>query len=672
MRNAVGGDFAARGPAVIVRLLLVLPIACAGFKSSGGAGGSGGGSSADGAAGMAGGTGGATVGPTIDGLSSITVAPPSQMVVMAPGGSATAMFTATGMFSDGSSRDITSKVFWSSPAPSVVITIDTMGTATVRGAGMFDVVATANNLTGKATLTAEVTGALKAPGFPAVDQAMLDGAVTSGPADIKYPTDGALFPSNWGTLTVHIKKTNQQSARVAISGDNVDIKYYGACEPGPNDGTACYISLPSDLTSTLSAASANSDLSLTARLYAQGGGVIEGAPVKVAWTTVALTGGLYYWTTHPDTSTAIARYNFAGDITRPEEVYTEADEMKPSVNGLKCFGCHAISPDGSKLALTLGGSYPASFQIVDLMNKSVPFTYQAPPIDMGYAAETAFNNDGTVMLNMYRGKFLLRSVANPPVDMGEALTSITEGKSDPFWSPSGKLFTFVSFDFTAVKDASLGGIAANRHNGDLKTGAQILITDSDGKMISEPARVLVPRKDGVTSYYPSISDDDTLVVFNQSDCSGLVKNNAGYGQDPCDGYDDVSTTLNVVNTKGGAPIVLARAGGAVNSGNSWPRWSPDHGTFRNKKLYWLAFSSRRPYGLQFNQVTADIQGSVNNSRPQLWFAAVYAPNDNPMGDPSFAAIWLPGQNPLQMDPHANQPNGNHVPVWVKKVVVVVK
>ncbi|HVR63455.1 MAG TPA: hypothetical protein VMU50_16255, partial [Polyangia bacterium] len=538
MRNVVCRDFAARVPALLA--LLSLPVACAGIKSNAGAGSGGAASgAASGGSGMAdgGGTGGIPAGPTIDGLTGITVAPGAQQVMVAPGASATASYTATGMFSDGSSRDITAQVAWSSPAPSALITVDAMGTATVRGAGTFDVVASANSLSGSATLTAKVVGALSAPGFPAGDQAMLDGTASSGPASIVYPTEGALFPSNWGTLTVHIQKTNQQSARVAISGDSVDIKYYGTCEPGPNDGTACYVSLPSTLTTTLSAASANADLALTARLYAPGSGVIEGPPVKVAWTTIALTGGLYYWTTHPDATTAIARYNFAGDTTKPEEVYTEADEVKPAVTGDKCFGCHAISPDGSKLALTLGGSYPASFQIIDLMKKSTPFTFQAPPIEQGYAAETAFNNDGTVMLNMYRGKFLLRSVADPPADMGEALASITGAKSDPYWSPSGKLFTFVSFDFAAIKPASLGGPGeANRHNGDLKTGAQILIADSNGKTIAEPARVLVPRKDGFTSYYPSVSDDDALVVFNQSDCAGLFKS-APYGQDPCDGYD---------------------------------------------------------------------------------------------------------------------------------------
>ena len=79
-----------------------------------------------------------------------------------------------------------------------------------------------------------------------------------------------------------------------------------------------------------------------------------------------------------------------------------------------------------------------------------------------------------------------------------------------------------------------------------------------------------------------------------------------------------------------------------------------------------------PYAKRQQGTSAEDQGSINNSHPQLWFAAVYAPENNQQGDPSFAAIWLPGQNPTQMDPRSAQPSGNHVPVWVEKVVDIVK
>jgi hypothetical protein len=93
------------------------------------------------------------------------------------------------------------------------------------------------------------------------------------------------------------------------------------------------------------------------------------------------------------------------------------------------------------------------------------------------------------------------------------------------------------------------------------------------------------------------------------------------------------------------------------SSNSWPRWSPDNGIFRGQKLYWLAFSSRRAYGLQVNSVGT-------SAKPQLWFAAILVGNEFAT-DPSRAPVWLPDQN-LSVE----LPTGNHVPQWVKFVVPI--
>ncbi|HEY1546297.1 MAG TPA: hypothetical protein VGG28_00685, partial [Kofleriaceae bacterium] len=186
----------------------------------------------------------------------------------------------------------------------------------------------------------------------------------------------------------------------------------------------------------------------------------------------------------------------------------------------------------------------------------------------------------------------------------------------------------------------------------------------DGTQATSTASILVPRVDGLTSYYPAISDDDDFVVFDQSSCAGPPNTAAqGWGLGACDGYNDISATLMMVPTAGGTPIALTNANGGASPvvTNSWPRWSPDHGTFRGKQLYWVAFSSRRAYGLSLQSgAGSDV------TKPQLWFAAVAIdPSATPSADPSYAAVWLPGQ-----DPSFTGPRGNHTPVWTTKAVTI--
>jgi hypothetical protein len=106
-------------------------------------------------------------------------------------------------------------------------------------------------------------------------------------------------------------------------------------------------------------------------------------------------------------------------------------------------------------------------------------------------------------------------------------------------------------------------------------------------------------------------------------------------------------------------VPLDRANGGAANGNSWPRFSPDKGTFRGKDLYWVAFSSRRAYGVQVNGPGS----TLGNTVPQLWVAGVLGGAGG--SDPSFAPAWLPAQNTNQ-----SAPNGNHVPQWVKVAIVI--
>ena len=239
--------------------------------------------------------------------------------------------------------------------------------------------------------------------------------------------------------------------------------------------------------------------------------------------------------------------------------------------------------------------------------------------------------------------------------MGPILPSWTEYESDPFWSNDGSLFAFTSFDQPDTGMYNTDGL-----NGDMKRRGKIAIASADPTGIHDDAHDLVPRMNGVTSFYPSISNDNKLVVFNQSACGAdpdMYRMSTDYGSQACDGYDDTTATLWIVKPDGGSPQRLDNANGPAGSDNSWPRFSPDKGNFRGDLIYWIAFSSRRPYGLQVNQ-------TPGSTKPQLWIAAVKT-GEVIVGDPSFAPVWLPTQNPKQ-----SAPQGNHVPQWVKVIVVI--
>ena len=188
--------------------------------------------------------------------------------------------------------------------------------------------------------------------------------------------------------------------------------------------------------------------------------------------------------------------------------------------------------------------------------------------------------------------------------------------------------------------------------------------------VNDDASVLVGREPNISKYYPCTSEDSNYVVYNESTCGSgddPAPLGGGYGKGSCDGYDDQSALLWWVPSSGGSGVRLDAANGIVNGNvtsysNSWPRFSPDVGTFRGQTLYWVAFSSRRPYGLQLNT------NGITQSQPQLWFTGVTVGQEFTVGDPSHAPVWLPGQNPMGN----GAAYGNHVPQWVKVAIVIDK
>lgn len=125
-------------------------------------------------------------------LTSIAVTPSAPSIVMGT----QQQFTATGNYSDGSTKDLTTTASWSSSAPSIAA-VSTAGIATTVGSGQTSIQATVGAISGSVTLTvSQVTHVYVA--FPPPDgdnNVHFVNTVLSQPA-----IEGVVVPVEWATI----------------------------------------------------------------------------------------------------------------------------------------------------------------------------------------------------------------------------------------------------------------------------------------------------------------------------------------------------------------------------------------------------------------------------------------------------------------------------------------
>ena len=190
-------------------------------------------------------------------------------------------------------------------------------------------------------------------------------------------------------------------------------------------------------------------------------------------------------------------------------------------------------------------------------------------------------------------------------------------------------------------------------DGRLGVGTADLYTVPYGNRNGGTARPIAGASDpGFAEYYPAFSPDDELVAFNRLPQSDA--NVTPTGQ-PYDGgmFFNPAAEVWVVPAAGGSairlrandppsctPPVLPNTRVYPNKtgwDNSWAKWSPDVGTYEDRKFYWMVFSSYRY--------------DISPPRGQLYMTAVVTSETQTS---TYPAVYLWNQDLT---------TSNHTPSW---------
>jgi WD40-like Beta Propeller Repeat len=542
----------------------------------------------------------------------IRVDPPDLSFTIVNGAAIAQAYTATFVEPDGTERDVTGQAVFRLSSPMYGNFTGSSLSITGQGSGPVRVIATAEGVDGDTGLTvyvkstiidADIDPAIP-PTFPGA------GNDPSLAPQLVYPLDNILVPPNLGQFDVHWRQSTANVFEVQMSNQYVDIKRY----TNGDDANQPYWMVFEPL-QWYPIASSRLQLTLAVTGMNSADTTKKGTTTQhVDVTNEDTRGGIYYWSTYP--TQGIWRYDVATPTVAPQPFWAPGSE--PS----GCMGCHALSRDGTKLALTLDGAGGRG-SIWNVADRTPLIDVNTSPVYWNLAA---FTPDSTKLLTITNGAASLRDV-NGGAEIATVANTPAMYATHPDFSPDGTRLV--------VSESSTQGGDISMYAGSLVTHTFDNATNTFG-----PPVVLVPgdANTQVANYYPSFSPDGQWIAYTRT---------TAYS------YDDASAEAWVVKADGTqAPIKLATANLTLaNLTNSWPRWVPFAQTFgaTNRTMFYLTFSSRREFGVRLGQGT-----------PQIWMTPFF-PDKAALGqDPSGPAFRVPFQSLL---------SSNHIAQWTQTVVL---
>lgn len=444
------------------------------------------------------------------------------------------------------------------------------------------------------------------PGADGTTPDKFAGDPTGAAPQLVYPDSGIVVPPNMNSLELHfVPAPGQTQFELHFAGASVDLFVYIGCTPL---GAGCLYEPDATFWNALiDDARGAPEVTYTLR-GVDGSGVIgESEERSLSVTLEDIVGGLYYW----NDAGIINRFDF-GYPLQTAEVYMNAPQAGAGV----CVGCHVVSPDGSRIVVGKDIPAPAPYTVFDVATRQAVTTSGGQHV-AGAANFFSFSPNGAQLLYSGGVKIGWRDVSTGNIVNDTVVPSGTM----PDWSPDGSKMVYARSSTPpplAVPGISSGNIEIMPFSNGSFGGATLLV-----------------QSQNTNNYYPTISPDNSWVLFNHSPSNQESMSNTLDGE------------LAVVSTEGGGAV---RLDAVSNPGwTSWPKWAPGLHTTSNSRVMYFTYSSARAYGLRL----------ADNEKVQLWMSAFDPAKVAAGQDPAAPAFRLPFQD---------LSSGNHIAQWVAEIV----